>query len=67
MKIPYDEFSIKKVAELAGIKIQLYITKPTVGKDFNEMLQSFQKDIGEKKMNELFRKKIKCKLFVNFK
>ena len=32
------DFSLKKVADLIGQKPKLYVTKPTQGKDYNEML-----------------------------
>ena len=49
-KLPHDDFSMKKVAELTGVKIQLYVTKPSVGNDYNEMLQHFQKEMGERRV-----------------
>jgi hypothetical protein len=48
-KLPYEGFSMKKVAELTGEKLKLYITKPTMGKDYNEMLHGLKKDMTTKR------------------
>jgi hypothetical protein len=39
IKMPLADFSMKKVAELTGAKYSLYATKPSEGKDYNEMLK----------------------------
>jgi Protein of unknown function (DUF3991)/Toprim-like len=39
IKMLLADFSMKKVAELTGAKYNLYATKPSEGKDYNEMLK----------------------------
>ncbi len=41
----YEDFTLKKAAELTGQKLALYVTKPTQGKDFNEMLQGLNQSV----------------------
>ncbi len=46
-RLAYDDFSLKKAAELTGQKLSLYVAKPTQGKDFNEMLQGLNQNVKQ--------------------
>jgi predicted RNA binding protein YcfA (HicA-like mRNA interferase family) len=48
-KLPYEDFSMKKVVEMTHQKLKLYITKPSLGKDYNEMLRGLKEDMSERR------------------
>jgi len=56
VRMPLEDFSLKKVAELTAQKLQLYITKPKNGKDYNEMLVALKAMKTEKKPARFYRK-----------
>jgi Toprim-like/Protein of unknown function (DUF3991) len=49
IKMPLADFSMKKVADLTGAKYSLYATKPSEGKDYNEMLKTLKPERSERK------------------
>ena len=55
LKLPLADFSLKKIAELTGKKLHLYITKPKHGKDYNEMLVALKEIKTEKKPERFYR------------
>jgi uncharacterized membrane protein len=49
IKLTYEDFLMKKITEITHQKLRLYITKPSIGKDYNDMIRDLKGDMGERR------------------